>query len=189
MLPSFESIRKAFPDWPSEFDRARQPDGWAMLAQDFYCAALIVNTETEKSHDWLHANDGKQITHEIAVRLHGQRAALFCMAFAVELIIKAVYVKKIGAKQMKPNCRINFGSHGITQLAAEMTDISLTDPEKAAIRLAQEIIVNGKYPTSTKPKDTAESMMLPNLRRAIEMLEPIYEKFWGCILEKQNKGK
>jgi len=186
MLPSLESIRKVFPDWPSEFDRARQPDGWAMLAQDFYCAALIVNTETKKVHDWLHADEGKQITHEIAVRLHGQRAALFCMAFAVELIIKAVYVKQIETKEMKPNCHIKFGNHRITQLAAKMTDISLTDSEKMAIQLAQEIIVNGKYPTSTKPKDTIESMMLPNLRSTIEMLEPIYEKFWGYILKKQD---
>jgi hypothetical protein len=162
---------------------ARQHVNWASLAQDFFCAALIVGRENQKCHDWLHANDGKVITDEIAVGLHRQRAGVFCMAFAVELVIKAVYVKKIGCKHMKPNSRIDFGNHGIVQMAEEIAEASLTDSEKEAIRIAQEIIVNGKYPSSKKPKKDTEPLSLPNLRRAIDMMEPVYKKFAGYIRE------
>jgi hypothetical protein len=183
MMPSLQSIRRVFPDWPSEFDVARQPQNWASLAQDFFCAALIVKGENRRCHAWLHSDAPKPFTDEIAVGLHGQRAAVFCMAFALELTIKAAYVMTNGRKRMKPNCTIDFGSHRIIQLAEDISEGCLTDADKQAIRLAQEIIVNGKYPTTKKPKDNAESFNLPSLEHAIEAMEPVYRIFMGYVTE------
>lgn len=188
MKPDLDAIRKIFPDWASEFDVAKQPDNWAMRAQDFYCAALIISEELDETHKFLHEKNGCKITEKIAIRLNGRSAGVFCMAFAIELSIKAVYVKEIAKDSMVPNERITFGNHKLVDLVRDTSlTSSMSQDELDAISLAEELIAHGKYPAALKPSDSAESMYIPDLRILIDKLKPIYVKFSNLILEKPKE--
>lgn len=89
-----EVVRKVFPDWPSELDVAKCESNWAVMAQNFYCAASVLQSEFDSVHRQMHSGEPLQMAEDIFMKQHISQPALFCMAFALELAAKAATLRK-----------------------------------------------------------------------------------------------
>lgn len=179
---TLEKLRKFFPDWPSEYDEAKQAELWALFAQEYYCAAIIINDEITKTRKFLNENKNIQITEDIGIRMHGHAAAIFCLAFSIELLVKAVFIKCVANKSMKPNQKIDFANHKISILIKEINEIVIIDEkEKALIKTIEQIILYGKYPTNKEPSDKKTREKLPDFHNFKLLAEPLYKKLISKI--------
>ncbi len=178
---SLEDIRKFFPDWPSEFDVAKIPSHWAALAQEYYCAATVLNDEIIKCNKYLFDEKPKYPSDSIIIRLKLGRPAIFCFTFAIELIVKAVYIKKIARLKMKPNEKIFLKSHNVIELLQEMPEIELNDNEKQLLDSIEALIKDGKYSSGLKPSNSKEPLSLPNFINFKNIAEPLYQRLQKMI--------
>lgn len=173
---NLDQIRKIFPDWPSEYDSAKQVNIWVTLAQEYYHAALILDDEITKNHKYLHEHEYVQRNDKILIRMGGHNPAIFCFAFALELLIKAVYIKQVAGHTMVPNQSIGFANHKISILVAEIKDIVISKEERELIPIIERIVCSGKYPTNKKPSDRKLRDKLPQFSDFRLLTEPLYNK-------------
>ena len=172
----------------SEFDSAKQSTLWAAYGQDFYAITKIIDEEFDEAMNWMWNGNGKVAPLKVVERRHGRIAATYCMALALELVIKAAYIQEIGIKEMKPNENAGFTNHKISDLVQKITRVELCDEELKEVKKAEEIIIFGKYPAPKKPSDTKHYWQIPSLKRTIEKLEPIYLKYTSCVSKYQKNN-
>lgn len=185
-MNELDRIRQIFPDWPSEYDEAKQASSWFTLAQEYYCAAFILEEEINKNDQLLHSKNGIVITDEIAMRMHGHEPAIFCFAFAIELLIKALFVKNVASNTILPNQTLNFANHKISDLVINIKNLILTKEEKDLILKIEEIVVSGKYPTSKKPSDSKTRERLPCFSNFKLIAQPLYKKLMTPFMNKDE---
>lgn len=186
MVLELASIRKVFPDWPSELDAAKCETNWAFKAQEFYCAASVLYKEMTAVHRRMHSSDSLVMTEDIAMRIHVTYPALFCMAFALELAAKAATIRKCQGKGIEHAKRLPFAGHCLVDLCAQLTELKMSADEQKLIEQAEQIIVKGKYPSDIKPRDDKPFPGTPQLSYFMESAVPIYLQLMSLSCDAQS---
>ena len=147
----FRRVRAVFPDWPSELDAAKQVPSWIIRAQEFFFAGLVLDHEAQAAEQAL--RDGETpLSESTHLRMHVRLPALFCMAFSLELAVKAALVRQGDIDALAPGERLPFTSHGLLDLARRVRGLTLTAREEDCLRTAGDVIVSGKYPVPPVPR-------------------------------------
>lgn len=176
MKLDLDAIRKVFPYWPSELDVAKCETNWAFLAQEFFCAASVLQQEKEAVHSRMHSREPLIMTEDVLMRTHLWRPALFCMAFALELAAKAAIIRKCQGKGIVHAKRLPFAGHCLVDLCGQLPELELSTEDEKLIAHAEQIVVSGKYPSDIKPRDDKTIPGPPQLRLFMERAVPIYLK-------------
>jgi len=151
-------IRAAIPGWPSELDVAKHPGNWAAMAQTFHGAAHILNDEyIQSGEDW-YANVGEPVDPQLLRKRQIAPAAIFCLAFSLELAIKAAHVKQGALNDLQSREKLPFATHGLVQLAKSVDCVALSDDEIKCLEQSAAIISAGKYPVGVSPDGSADGV-------------------------------
>lgn len=170
-----DKIRKTFPNWPSELEVAKQSSNWASMAQSFYCASIILNDERENAQRLMNSETVNQINEDIVMRIQVEAPAIFCLAFSLELAIKAVLIKQGAITDLETGQKLPFSSHLINDLAKQIAGLDFLPNEEQCLELAASIIANGKYPVGKAPCELKNGVKLyPNYKDFRKMAEPLY---------------
>jgi len=177
--PDLSEVRKHFPHWPSELDVAKVPAHWAQMAQSFFLAAQVLNDEQRKAHrQWLD-NVGQPADLDAYKRSLTMPAAFFCLAFSLELALKAALVKQGALDNLGSGQALPFSSHNLYRLAQDVDGLYLDADHKECLEWASEIIASGKYPVGKKPRDDTVS----HVNRAFSDLTRIAGPLYGELME------
>jgi hypothetical protein len=155
-----DKIRSVFPNWPSELDVAKTSSNWAIMAQYFYCAAKVLNDEFESTRKKLHSNSGQKMTNDILIRLEVNIPSIFCLAFSLELVIKAARIKQGDINDLENGDKIPFASHSVGKMAKEIYNLNITPEEDEWLKQTARLITNGKYPVGIKPKSNINGILI-----------------------------
>lgn len=185
MTVDLATVRRVFPDWPSELDIARCESNWAAMAQNFFCAASVLREEWATVRERMHSGEPLEMTEDVLMRTHLSQPALFCMAFALELAAKAATIRKIQGKGIEHDQRLPFAGHCLINLCKQLPELKLSKEEWALIVGAEQIVVNGKYPSDIKPRDDRTSQHSPDLRLFMDGAVPIYLRLIGIACDAQ----
>lgn len=147
----FSDVRVVFPSWPSELDVAVTPANWALMAQAFHIAAHILAEEQQEGLRRLHENVGRPVDVDALRRTMVAPAAAFCLAFSLELAIKAARVQQGALRNLKPGGRLPFQSHDLVALAAKVDGLGLSADDIHCLMECSVIVAAGKYPVGVKP--------------------------------------
>jgi len=183
-----EAVRKVFPDWPSELDVAKCETNWASMAQNFYCAASVLQGELGIVRRRMHSGEPLEMTEDILMRTHVSQPALFCMAFALELAAKAATIRKCQGKGIEHAKRLPFAGHCLPELCEQLPELALSADDKELLVQAAQIVVSGKYPSDIKPRDDKPFPDTPQLRFFMEGAVPIYLQLMRLSCDAQPCG-
>jgi hypothetical protein len=181
-----KEIRKAFPGWPSEFDVAKNPIMWAELAQQYFCAAKVLNSESNKVRFIIHENNGSVLSNSDECKLSTLTPSIFCLSFSIELAIKALYIKQFASHTMKPNVDTDFSHHRISVLAAKLTHIELNKEEIELLKQIEGLVISGKYRVGKSSTDTKTTNVLPNFDDLFDIIEPLYNKLMNLACQSSS---
>lgn len=81
---------------------ARNPDSWAMMAQEYHCAAKVLTKEWSRVHD----TKGISLDEYNFMCMHVRRPAYFCHAFSIELMLKALLVQQNPDGEIQENGKV-----------------------------------------------------------------------------------
>ena len=179
------AVRKVFPDWPSELDVAKCEANWASMAQNFYCAASVLQDELGIVRRRMHSREPIEMTEDILMRTHVSQPALFCMAFALELAAKAATIRKCQGKGIEHAKRLPFAGHCLHELCDQWPELALSADDKKLLVQAEQIVVSGKYPSDIKPRDDKPFPDTPQLRFFMEGAVPIYLQLMSLSCDAQ----
>lgn len=185
MAPDLKAIRKVFTNYPSELDVAKCATNWAFMAQNFYCAASVLQQEEDVVHRRMHSPEPLIMTEEIVMRTNVMQPALFCMAFALELAAKAAVVRKSQGKGIEHAKKLPFAGHCLVELCKLLPELNVSTDDQKLIARAEQIVVNGKYPSDIKPRDDKPVPSKPQLRHFMEGAVPIYLRLMSLSLDEQ----
>ena len=174
MALDLDAIRKVFPGWPSELDVAKCESNWASMAQNFYCAASVLQEEMDIVCRQMHTGAPLEMTEDILMRTHVSQPALFCMAFALELAAKAATIRKCQGEGIEHSKPLPFAGHCLAKLCEQLPELILSANDKQLIVQAEQIVVSGKYPSNIKPRDDKRFPDMPQLRLFMKSAVPIY---------------
>ncbi|MBI4967693.1 MAG: hypothetical protein HZC25_06195 [Rhodospirillales bacterium] len=151
MRIDLKRISPNFPDWPSELDVAKGASNWAFLAQQFYCAAQVLREEADRVKEEIHEQD-QQVEHTEwrLWRMNLGRPAAFCIAFSLELAVKAAYVSQ-HPDEIKDGSLGGLKGHSLIEKCKRISRFDFTDERMKYVKMAEEIILDGKYPVTLKP--------------------------------------
>ena len=168
-MSQIDQLRNVFPSWPSELDVVNVPGNWAMRAQQFFCAASVLDKASEFAHQEMH---GKELDEGLFMASQTQLPAQFCLAFSLELAIKSALVAqgKLDAKTNKE--ALVPGGHKLDELAQKIDGFDISPDEEKTLRWASEAILNGKYPGPKRPSDAKSGV-------------PVSRPFLGLLNEVQ----
>jgi hypothetical protein len=170
-------IRKAFPNWPSELEVAKQSSNWAMMAQSFYCAAVVLNDEMKNVHRQMHSEPGMQVSVDLSRREQVGVPAIFCLAFSLELAIKAALIHQGAISDLETRKKLPFSSHSIHDLAKQVEGLHLVPNEEQCLEQAASVIANGKYPAGVAPCELKNGVQFyPNYEDFMRTAAPLYER-------------
>ena len=186
-----EVVRKVFPDWPSELDVAKCESNWAVMAQNFYCAASVLQSEFDSVHRQMHSGEPLQMAEDIFMKQHISQPALFCMAFALELAAKAATLRKTQGEGIEHAKRLPFAGHCLPELCKQLPELSLSSDDKKLLAHAAKIVVSGKYPSDIKPRNDKAPPSMPQLWLFMEGAVPIYLKLMrlSCDIQSSSTGE
>ena len=186
-----EVVRKVFPDWPSELDVAKCESNWAVMAQNFYCAASVLQSEFDSVHRQMHSGEPLQMAEDIFMKQHISQPALFCMAFALELAAKAATLRKTQGEGIKHAKRLPFAGHCLPELCEQLPELSLSSDDKKLLAHAAKIVVSGKYPSDIKPRNDKAPPSMPQLWLFMEGAVLIYLKLMrlSCDIQSSSTGE
>ena len=186
-----EVVRKVFPDWPSELDVAKCESNWAVMAQNFYCAASVLQSEFDSVHRQMHSGEPLQMAEDIFMKQHISQPALFCMAFALELAAKAATLRKTQGEGIEHAKRLPFAGHCLPELCEQLPELSLSSDDKKLLAHAAKIVVSGKYPSDIKPRNDKVPPSMPQLWLFMEGAVPIYLKLMrlSCDIQSSSTGE
>ena len=174
MAVDLAAIRRVFPEWPSELDIAKCETNWASMAQNFFCAASVLQDESVAVRERMHSGGHLEMTEEILKRMHLSQPALFCIAFALELAAKAATIRKLQGKGIEHEQRLPCAGHCLSKLCEQLPELNLSKEEWALIAEADQLVVNGKYPSDIKPRDDRTVQSTPDLRTFMDRAVQIY---------------
>jgi hypothetical protein len=110
-------------------------------------------------------------------RLHTQIPAEFCLAFSLELAIKAALVAQGELEKMTSGEKLPFPDHSLHRLAQRVDGLETSPEEERALRWASEAIVRGKYPVPKKPCDDKNGVSVVRSFSALfRDVEPLYKR-------------
>lgn len=186
-----EVVRKVFPDWPSELDVAKCESNWAVMAQNFYCAASVLQSEFDSVHRQMHSGEPLQMAEDIFMKQHISQPTLFCMAFALELAAKAATLRKTQGEGIEHAKRLPFAGHCLPELCEQLPELSLSSDDKKLLAHAAKIVVSGKYPSDIKPRNDKVPPSMPQLWLFMEGAVPIYLKLMrlSCDIQSSSTGE
>ena len=186
-----EVVRKVFSDWPSELDVAKCESNLAVMAQNFYCAASVLQSEFDSVHRQMHTGEPLQMAEDIFMKQHISQPALFCMAFAMELAAKAATLRKIQGEGIEHAKRLPFAGHCLPELCEQLPELSLSSDDKKLLVHAAKIVVSGKYPSDIKPRNDKAPPSMPQLWLFMEGAVPIYLKLMrlSCDIQSCSTGE
>lgn len=186
-----EVVRKVFPDWPSELDVAKCESNWAVMAQNFYCAASVLQSEFDSVHRQMHSGEPLQMAEDIFMKQHISQPALFCMAFALELAAKAATLRKTQGEGIEHAKRLPFAGHCLPELCEQLPELTLSSDDKKLLAHAAKIVVSGKYPSDIKPRNDKVPPSMPQLWLFMEGAVPIYLKLMrlSCDIQSSSTGE
>ncbi len=176
-----ENIRKAFPDWPSELDVAKASGNWASQAQQYFCAAQVLSEESISAQERFRANVGKKININDLIRQQTTNPTEFCLAFAIELTIKAILVAQGKLEELVSGEALPF-NHKLLDLARQIDGLDISEEEQEILLWSSEAVFNGKYPVSKRPSDSKNGVPISSLlREQVNKVEPLYRKLMDII--------
>jgi hypothetical protein len=179
-----DKIRAVFPEWPSELKVAKVPGNWASRAQAFFCAAKVLNEESEQAHREIHARAGEVLSENILIRNLTQLAAEFCLAFSIELAIKAALVAQGKLDHLTSGGSLPFDNHKLKTLAKEIDGLDVTADVESTLQWAADFVLNGKYPVPKKPNEEKNGVTITkSFYDLIAAAEPIYRR----LMELQSR--
>ena len=189
MTIDLAAIRRVFPDWPSELDIAMCEANWASMAQNFFCAASVLQDESAGIRRQMHSGEPLEMTDDVLKRTHLSQPALFCIAFALELAAKAATIRKIQGKGIEHDQRLPFAGHCLFNLCKQLPELKLSEQERALIVEAEQMVVTGKYPSDIKPRDDRAFPGTPDLRLFMDRAVPIYLRLIAiaCVPQPVNQ--
>ena len=172
-----ERIRAVFPTWPSEWEVAKAPGNWTSRAQSFFFAAKVLSQESEQAQREMHATIGEALSESILIRTGTQIAAEFCLAFSIELAIKAALVAQGKLNHLSNGDSLSFGNHQLSSLAKEIEGFEVTKEVDSTLQWAAAMILNGKYPVPKKPNDKKNGVTVTrSFHDIMGSAEPIYRR-------------
>jgi hypothetical protein len=184
MNMDLEKIRQAFPNWPSELDIAKSSGNWAAQAQQYFCAATVLSEESLSAQQRFHENLRKEIDINALIRQQTANPTEFCLAFAIELSIKAVLVTQGKLDELVSGEALPF-DHKLLNLAHQIDGLDISEEEQDTLLWASEAVLNGKYPVSKKPGDIKSGVPISrSLAERVDRVEPLYRK----LMEMTNNG-
>ncbi len=137
--------------WLSEFDVAHHEGNWELYALSFSSAANVLAREYRKALITTNDSDWVASDCETQESLATIVAQFFCMAFALELAIKAALVSQGAMASAGPGDRLSFEGHNLRKLGQLVRDVHLSQPELDCLEVAGELILTGKYPVGLRP--------------------------------------
>lgn len=179
------AIRRVFPEWPSELDIAKCESNWASMAQNFFCAASVLQEEFVTVRERMHSGEQLIMSEDILNRTHLSQPALFCISFALELAAKAATIRKIQGKGIEHEQRLPFAGHCLFKICEQLPDLNLSKDEWALISEAELMVVNGKYPSDIKPRDDRTTQSSPDLRHFMSRAVPLYLRLVALACDAQ----
>ena len=185
MAVDLAAIRRVFPEWPSELDIAKCETNWASMAQNFFCAASVLQDESVTVRERMHSGEPLEMIEYIFKRIHLSQPALFCIAFALELAAKAATIRKIQGKGIEHEQRLPFAGHCLFKLCEQLPELNLSKEEWALIAEAEQMVVNGKYPSDIKPRDDRTVQRTPDLRIFMDSAVPLYLRLVELVSDDQ----
>ncbi len=152
------AIRAVFPNWPSELEVARVPGNWASMAQAFHCAAHVLAEEQRKGHQRMHANAGQPLDIDAFRRCQTSPAAIFCLAFSLELAIKAARVHQGALSNLQSGDCLPFQTHNLDVIASKLDGLDLSAEDIDCLKECSAIVSAGKYPVGVSPDGSANGV-------------------------------
>ena len=185
--PKSADIRSVFPDWPSELEVAKVSGNWGMMAQSFYCAANVLASEYRAGQADYHENVGFPIDEEAIKRISTIPAQFFCMAFALELAVKAALVAQGELSALKPGDKLPFGVHDLKELASSVRGIELSPDEFSCLGLAADLISVGKYPVGIRPtQEPSHAVHTGDYSQFESFAGPLYMRFIDVAIRQSD---
>lgn len=173
-------IRNEFPFWPSELEIAKSSFSWEMLAIEFMSAGEVLIEESEKSIASL--SQLNPIDSNAIKRSSTSIPTLFCIAFAFELAAKAAFIKQKPGELLNHNDCLKIGNHSISKIIDQLDGIFPSDSERKWISAVEDIVINGKYPTSKNPsKEKSGIFNKPNASELHKHIKPLFDKIIKLI--------
>ena len=127
------------------------------------------------------------MTEDILKRMHASRPSGFCMAIALELVAKAVIVHKSQGNDIKHEEKLPFAGHlWVDKFCKKFPELELSDKEQRYLKLAEEIVINGKYPASLKPSDDKTSFGMSWFKDFMYFTQPVYERLMDIMKPKSD---
>jgi len=175
------NIRKVFPDWPSELDVAKVSSNWAVQAQEYFCAAQVLSEEFKSAQKRFRANVGKEVDVRDLIRQQTTQPTEFCLAFALEIAIKAVLVHQGKLDELVSGEALPF-NHKLLDQARQIDGLVISEEERDILLWASEAVLSGKYPVSKKPSDSKNGVpAVGSPSDRMNEVQPLYRKLMDVI--------
>jgi len=121
-------------------------------------AAVVLWEERTQSLDYLEANIGHTADPS---RLRGvalDPALRFCLAFAVELALKAALASQASAGEIQSGRRLPFGGHDLADLARRLSGAEFSAEDMSWFTQATAVVKDGKYPVPLHPRQEVRGL-------------------------------
>ncbi len=166
-----------FPEWPSEMDVAKSYGNWAARANSFISAAFVLDDEARKASEARHSKAGVKLEHHEMMRLRTAIPAEFCLAFSLELAIKAARVRQGDIDELKAGEKLPFGTHSLVGHAQKVNGLDLSPDETELLELFSTITTHGKYPTKREPSDNESGVVTSrSFAELAHKAKPLYDR-------------
>jgi hypothetical protein len=168
------TLRDIFGWWPSELDIARNPGNWVMAAQSFFAAARVLDQESQLARKQMHGQVGLELNPDIFARTQTDAAAFFCMAFGLELAVKAALVSQGCLEGLETNDPLPF-SHDLPTLARRIDGLQLSTQELECLEVSKATVGSGKYPVGLRPSEDSNGVPITLSYGGFSLVaEPLY---------------
>jgi hypothetical protein len=176
-MQDLNEIRKAFPNWPSELEVAKAGSNWLLMAQAFFCAAVVLDEESTSSHQAMRAEDGKPIQVDLLMRQQTYTPAVFCLAFSLELAVKGALVEQGKLEGMADGEQLPFARHSVCEMARGVEGFTVDQETERVLNWASLVIRDGKYPVSKTPSDAKSgARVIRQLSDLLNEAKPVYHR-------------
>ncbi len=177
---SLNRISASLPGWPSQAETVKQPGNWLKLAQAFFYAAVVLNEERQTAHKQMYAHTGEVFSEDHAgmfKRLQVKSPAEFCLAFSLELAIKAALLTQGALDGMTRGQKLPFGNHDLSKLAQNIEGFEMDEDASQTLQWATYVISIGKYQVPIKSSDPKSGLpVVKNLPDRLRDAEPLYKR-------------
>lgn len=175
-MDEIDQIRRVLPGWPSELDAAKAPSNWLAMAQSFFSAAIVLDQENTSAQQAMHAGDGCQVGVDLLRRQQTSTAAIFCLAFSLELAIKGALVQQGKLDGLSHQKNLTIAHHSLIELANQIDGFTTDSETENLLQWASNMVLGGKYPTSKKPSDLKDGVpVVRQFRELLDVASPVYE--------------